>query len=258
MAFQVELDVFRGPLDLLLYLVRKHEVEITDIPIAPIAEQFLLHIETLRALDVDLVGDFLDVAGSLMEIKSRMILPRADEVDEPLDDPRKELVARLLEYKKFKDAASLLDDRAREWRQRFPRTARDAAERPIDAAEEPIQAVELWDLVSAFGRILRERVNAPTSNIRYDDTPIHVYMERIHVVLRREGRVRFSAMLTADMHKSTLVAMFLAVMELVRNYRVEVVQDGLFTDFEIVAPATDAPVSVEFAEVRDYEHKRDA
>ncbi len=255
--FRVELDMYRGPMDLLLYLVRKHEVEITDIPIAPITEQFLAHLEILQALNVDLVGDFLDVASTLMEIKSRMILPRADEVLEPLDDPRQELVARLLEYKRFKDAASLLDEQARAWQQRYPRMARDLTERPLDTAEEPVQAVEVWDLVSAFGRILKERATAPTSNIRYDDTPIHVYMEQIHAILRAQGSVRFSALLRPDLHKSALVGMFLAVLELIRHYRVEVRQPELFADFEIIAPADSGEsVAVNFDEVKDYEHEK--
>ena len=190
--FRVELDMYRGPMDLLLYLVRKHEVEITDIPIAPITEQFLAHLEILQALQVDLVGDFLDVASTLMEIKSRMLLPRADEVLEPLDDPRQELVARLLEYKRFKDAASLLDEQAANG-SNATRAWRDQSERPLDTAEEPVQGVEVWDLVSAFGRILKERATAPTSNIRYDDTPIHVYMEQIHAILREHGYCRVSA-----------------------------------------------------------------
>ncbi len=255
--FRVELDMYRGPMDLLLYLVRKHEVEITDIPIAPITEQFLAHLEILQALNVDLVGDFLDVASTLMEIKSRMLLPRADEVLEPLDDPRQELVARLLEYKRFKDAASLLDEQAREWQQRYPRMARDQTERPLDTAEEPVQAVEVWDLVSAFGRILKERATAPTSNIRYDDTPIHVYMEQIHAILRERGRFCFSELVRPDMHRSALVGLFLAVLELIRHYRVEVRQPELFADFEIVAPTDSGDhVEVNFGEVKDYEHEK--
>src|SRR5687767_3983835 len=103
MNFRVELDVFRGPLDLLLYLVRKHEVEITEIPIAPITEQFVAYLEVLKELAVDDVGEFLDMASTLVEIKSRMLLPNPEEVEDPLEDPRHDLVERLLEYKKFKD-----------------------------------------------------------------------------------------------------------------------------------------------------------
>ena len=118
MDFRVDLELFRGPLDLLLYLVRKHEVEIVDIPIAPIAEQFLEYLAVLEQLDVNAAGDFLDMASTLIEIKSRMVLPRGGEVEDELADPREQLVERLLEYKKFKDAASMLDERGREWQRR--------------------------------------------------------------------------------------------------------------------------------------------
>src|SRR3990172_1434982 len=113
MDFRVDLDIFRGPLDLLLYLVRKHEVEIVDIPISEITEQYLGYLEVLERMDCNAVGDFLAVASTLIEIKSREVLPRSDEVDDDLEDPREELVRRLLEYKKYRDAATMLEERSR-------------------------------------------------------------------------------------------------------------------------------------------------
>src|SRR3974390_512426 len=107
MDFRVELDIFRGPLDLLLYLVRKHEVEIVDIPIAKITDQYLEYLAVLEQLDVNAVGDFLAMASMLIEIKSQQLLPRGDEVEDAVEDPRQQLVERLLEYKKYRDAASI-------------------------------------------------------------------------------------------------------------------------------------------------------
>ncbi len=153
MNFRVDLEVFRGPLDLLLYLVRKHELEVVDLPIALVTEQYLQYLDVLEALDVDGVGDFIEMASTLIEIKSRMVLPRGGEEQEPLDDPRQDLVRQLLEYKKYKDAASMLEERSREWRERFPRMADDLPGRSITPDVQPIQEVELWDLVSAFGRV---------------------------------------------------------------------------------------------------------
>jgi len=103
MDFRVELDVFRGPLDLLLFLVRRHELDIRDLPISLIAEQYLAYLEVLQQLDVNEVGDFLELASTLVEIKSQCVLPRGGEEAEALDDPRDQLVERLLEYKKYKD-----------------------------------------------------------------------------------------------------------------------------------------------------------
>ena len=185
MDFHVDLNIFRGPLDLLLYLVRKHEVEIVDIPISLITDQYLEYLAVLEQLDVGAVGDFLAMASLLIEIKSQQVLPRADEVEEELEDPRQELVRRLLEYKQYRDAASILDERSRAWQQHYPRVAGDLPPRQRNLAEEPIHEVELWDLVSAFGRIIRENVAAKPSNIVYDDTPIHVHMSRILAQLER-------------------------------------------------------------------------
>ena len=225
MDFRVSLSIFRGPLDLLLYLVRKHEVEIVDIPIAAITEQYLEYLAVLKELNVDAVGDFLALASTLIEIKSQQVLPHSDEVEESLGDPREELVRRLLEYKKFRDAASILEERSRSWQQQYPRLVSDLPPRERNVAEEPIQEVELWDLVSAFSRILRSAEMSRPSNIVYDDTPIHVHISRIRERMQTEKRLAFSQFFNPAMHKSTLVGVFLAVLELVRHYQLSVDQN---------------------------------
>lgn len=234
MEFRVDLEAFRGPLDLLLYLVRKHEVEIVDLPIAPITEQFLEYLSILEQIDVNAVGDFLEMASTLVEIKSRMVLPRSGEVEEELNDPRRELVERLLEYKKFKDAASMLEERSRKWQEHFPRLADDLPPRQRNLAEEGIQEVELWDLVSAFGRILRETEGAAPSNIVYDETPIHVYMDQIQTGLGQRERLKFRELFPTGAHKSAIVGVFLAVLELVRHRRAMAEQSELFGELWLV------------------------
>jgi segregation and condensation protein A len=253
MNFRVDLDVFRGPLDLLLYLVRKHEVEIVDIPIAPITQQFLEYLAVLEQLDVNAVGDFLEMASTLIEIKSRMVLPRGGEVEDELADPRHELVQRLLEYKKFKDAASMLDERGRGWQQRFPRLANDLPPRVRNLGEEEIQEVELWDLVSAFGRIVRDSEATKPSNIVYDETPIHVYMAQIKAELGTRGRMSFRELFRAGMHKSALVGMFLAILELVRHHYARAEQQELFSEIWIL-PGTQPDAEIDAASVDSYEH----
>jgi len=230
MDFRVDLSIFRGPLDLLLYLIRKHELDITDIPISLITEQYIEYLEILEQLDVDSVGDFIEVASLLIEIKSHMVLPQIDEEVEQTveDDPRDELVQRLLEYKEYKDAASQLRESSQEWQQRYPRVANDLPPRGVDPAEQPIHKVELWDLVSAMGRLVREVQRLkPLTNIVYDDTPIHVHMHLLHDRLIREERVSFTSMFEAGMHKSKMIGIFLATLELVRNYGVVVEQSGI-------------------------------
>lgn len=224
MDFRVDLNIYRGPLDLLLYLVRKHELEITAIPVSLVTEQYLEYLSLLEELDVNAVGDFLEMASTLMEIKSRMVLPAADEVDEPLDDPREELVQRLLDYKRFRDAASMLEERGRQWQRRYPRFSDDLPPRKVDPADQPIREVELWDLVSALGRMIKE--NRPAAaNIVYDDTPVSTYMQRLHERLLKEDRVAFSELFSAGMHKSAMIGVFLAVLELVRHYNAITQQD---------------------------------
>jgi segregation and condensation protein A len=255
MSFRVDLhSVFRGPLDLLLYLVKKHEVEITDIPVGMITEQFLEHLEVLKELDVDAVGDFLDMASHLVELKSRMVLPHGGDEAQVLEDPRDELVTRLLEYKKYKDAASMLEEQSRAAQQRFPRLANDAPARGGDLSREPIQEVELWDLVSAMGRILRDNTPPPTSNIVYDETPIQTHMQRIHQKVASAGRASLSDFFTPGAHKSAMIGLFLAILELVRHHSVRTEQTDLHGEIYIL-PGEAFAAELKVNDVDDYDRK---
>src|SRR6516165_1648209 len=179
--YRVDLDVVRGPLDLLLYLVKRDEVDIRDIPIARVAEQFKEYLGVLHFINVEVAGDFLVMAATLMEIKSRMVLPRGEESAEAEDDPRQELVRQLLQYKKFKEAAALLDARAEEQSQRLSRQPP-----PLPASGvQAVRPVELWDLVSAFGRLMRETMALAPQAIVVDQTPMYVYMDMIVLRLQR-------------------------------------------------------------------------
>jgi len=253
MNFRVDLDIFRGPLDLLLYLVRKHEVEIADIPITTITDQYLAYLEILEQIDVNAVGDFLEMASRLIEIKSQMVLPHGDEEQGEIEDPRQDLVRTLLEYKKYRDAASMLEEQSRQWQQRFARVADDVPEKVRDLSTEPIQEVELWDLVSAFGRILRDNEAQQPSNIVYDDTPIHVYMDRIRQKLAARGRLPLSSLFSPEMHKSTMIGIFLALLELVRYYHVRTEQNELFKEVWIFQ-AESAGEPMDYSGVDNYEH----
>jgi segregation and condensation protein A len=253
MPFRVELEIFRGPLDLLLYLVRKVELDVSEIALASVTQQFLDHLAILEKLDVDAVGDFLEIASTLIEIKSRLVLPGEDEVLDELEDPRQDLVRRLLEYKQYRDAASMLEERSREWRERYPRIATDVPARQLSPDHQPIQEVELWDLVSAFGRVLKEKHgSAGPESIRYDETPIHVFMQRIDARLRRERRVAFTDFFDGAVHKSAFVGMFLAVLELVRHRHALAAQPQLFG--EIWLEPGEEPLPSDLAIVTDYEH----
>jgi segregation and condensation protein A len=226
MDYQVELDIFRGPLDLLLYLVKRNEVDIRDIPIARIAEQFLGYLRVLEMIDVERVGDFLVMAATLMEIKSRMLLPQTEGTEDENADPRAELVRQLIQYRKYKEAAALLEFQAERQLVRLPRQPIETAE--PNPALQPLRQVELWDLVSAFGRLMRETLALQPQQITVDQTPVHVYMESITERLRRDPRLPFSAVFAPPYERARLVGLFLAILELIKSRRVSADQPEPF------------------------------
>jgi len=215
MEYQVELESFRGPLDLLLYLVKHNEVDVRDLPVAKITEQFLQYLNLIKLIDVDWAGEFLVMAATLTEIKSRMVLPRADEETGEEDDPRLELVRQLVEYKKFKDAAALLEAQAEKQQTRLSRqpTPNATASGPD---QQPLRRVELWDLVSAFGRLMRETQALQPQQIVLDDTPLQVHMERILIRLADKQRLAFRDLFEPPHTRGRLVGMLLAILELIK------------------------------------------
>ena len=186
MAFRIELPAYRGPLDLLLYLVRRHEVELSEMPLSEIVDQYVQYIEILKELDLGDVGDFLSLASTLVEMKSQAVLPKVveEQDEEEIVDPQSEVVQRLLQYKEIRDAASVLDEMGNRWQQRYQRLSDDLPSRRVDPGDQPIVDLEIWDLVSAFGRIMREAGGPPQTEVIYDDPPIHVYMQKIHDALK--------------------------------------------------------------------------
>jgi len=219
--YRVNLDVFAGPLDLLLYLVRREEVDIYDIPIARITQQYLAYIEMLKSLDIDLAGDFLVMAATLMHIKSAMLLPKTDTEgldSDDLADPRAELIRQLLEYKKFKDAANLLGAEAAEAKSRFARPAaiierlKGDAEPAID-----IEQVSVWNLLEAFDSVMSATGQAAGLNHITDETPIDLYQIEILHRLQREGPMPFERIFDARPSRLVMTGLFLAILELIRE-----------------------------------------
>ncbi len=232
--FSVKLDAFCGPMDLLLYLVRKRELNVFDVAIAEVTDQFLTFIETLEALNLDAIGDFISLASSLIEIKSFQALPNEEEnVVEEIEDPRKDLVKQLLAYRKFCENAGVLEECGRQWRRRYPRLANDAPSRARNVADEPIQDVELWDLVGAFGRILKEKTPVFRHAMKREDTPLSVHIERLYCRLKRERAVRFTSLFDGADRKSTLIGIFLAILELTRHGYAYVEQESAFGEIKV-------------------------
>ncbi len=246
MDYRVELDAFSGPLDLLLYLVRRQEVDILNLQIAEITARFLDFLEVLQVLDLDLIGDFVVMASSLIEIKSRMVLPGPDEppeLVEPEEDPRADLVRQLLEYKRFKDAARLLEEQAAQWQQRYPRLSDDRPRGGNDPSRDLIKEVELWDLVSALSRVLRKNTESAPATILYDDTPIAVYIEQMKARVLAEQRVAFSSFFNGTNSRSRIVGIFLALLELLRHYKFRAEQPQDYHEIWILPPVMPVPDS---------------
>jgi segregation and condensation protein A len=219
-------------MDLLLYLVRREEVDIYDIPIAEITDQYVRYIEMLQSLDIDLAGDFLVMASTLLHIKSAMLLPKTDTdaaaVGEDLTDPRAELIRQLLEYKKFKDAANLLSAAAEETGKRFVRPGTIIEQlRPGDEPEVDIEQLSVWDLLEAFGSILEATGGASfdVSHIK-DDTPIDLYQIEILHRLQTEGAMSFERVFEGLTGRIVMIGLFLAILELIREKLVGAEQEG--------------------------------
>ena len=246
--YRVQLDVYNGPLDLLLFLLKRDELDIYDIPITRILDSYMEYVGVLRqldeaGLDINVAGDFLVMAATLMEIKSATLLPRQQEqpkdgqtsAAQDLTDPRYELIQQLLEYKRFKDTAAVLERQQAQHESRFPRYPA----RPEGEADEPppvdLDEVQVWDLLAAFSRLMQEvGVRKPRYHeVTYDDTPIDLHAADIEDRLKREGRLTLRQLIAGRTSRSEMIGMFLALLELIREKKILVQQADDLGDVEI-------------------------
>jgi segregation and condensation protein A len=223
----VHLDVFTGPLDLLLYLIKRDELDIQDIPVARITEQYLEYVRLLEQVDPNAAGDFLVMASTLVEMKSRALLPSPPiESAEGTEDPRSVLVRQLLEYKRFKDAARALGTAAEDRAARFVRRPADL---PPHLHGIELEEAQVWDLLAAFGKVMTAIGRGPgVHQIRYDELPIEKHAEYIVAFIESEGPTTFASLFDDLLDRATIVGRFLALLELIRRQRVRAEQDRLF------------------------------
>ena len=225
--YRVELDVYNGPLELLLFLIKKEEVDIHDIPISRITTQYLAHVELIRRIDINLAGEFLVLAATLMEIKSRMLNPQpvlesqAGVSTQELFDPRRELVEQLLQYKQFKDAANALSRRADVEQRRFGRSgSREAGRTPLD-----LDDINLFTLIDAFNAIMASVGHSAFGHdVLYDDTPISLHQADILDRLMRDGALTLQALFVGRKSRSEMIGLFLAMLELIRMKKIIIEQ----------------------------------
>lgn len=244
--YKVDLDVFEGPLDLLLYLIRREELDIYDIPIEHITKQYMQYLDLMRQLNLDVAGEFIVMAATLMVVKSRMLLPvdrRAAEegTDEEWVDPRLDLVRQLIEYKKFKDAAGklgeyeLLQQESFEYgggRPKFEKTAADAA--------DALSRIDLFDLLTAFQDVLARLNEVPQEELKGMRWSVSDKMDLIVDRSRREGQIAFAHLFDAHSPRGEVIVTFLALLELLRQHRIVVYQNAAFHEITVL-PSKEAP-----------------
>jgi len=232
--YRVELDIYNGPLDLLLYLIRRDEIDVYDIPIAEITEQFLSYLEIIQKLDLNVAGEFLVMASTLMQIKTRMLLPQPEGEEEEEEDPRMELVRQLIEYRKFKEAAGLLGDRMREHAKRFPRVGEDWPREKAPDDADGLRDVDLWTLLDAFTKLMKETLGDSERIIVDDETPLHDQMVEVIEMLRGPGHLRFEDLFRARRDRAYMIGIFLALLELVRQRKIRIRQESDFGPILVV------------------------
>lgn len=240
---KVQLEIFEGPLDLLLYLVKKEEVDIYEVNLTKIATQFIEYVELMKELDLDIAGEFLVMAATLMYIKSRELLPKNQQVEAPEEedeeDPRWELIRQLVEYKKFKDAAAQLQERELLQEQIYARVPG----RPEFAVETPATRpeVSIFDLVNAVSAILKRfQQKEQARDVFEDKWSVSEKIEFIATLVRERSRVRFAELFENAAHRIEVVVTFLALLELIRMKQLRIEQTEAFGEIEI-SPALAPP-----------------
>ena len=248
--YKVKFEVFEGPLDLLLYLIKKEEVDIYEVNLTKLATQFIEYIEVMRMLDLDIAGEFLVMASTLMYIKSRELLPVDQQVavegDEEGEDPRWELIRQLVEYKKFKDAAGRLQELEAKQENVFPRVPVP----PDFSADQALadSGLSVFDLINAVNAILKRVAQQPEQRDIFEDKwTVSDKIETLVKLIAERPRLKFSELFAAATSRTEVVVTFLAVLELIRMRQLTAVQDEPFGEIEITraVPQTDPEPAAE-------------
>ncbi len=235
MTTRVQVEIFEGPLDLLLHLIKKNEVSISDIPIATITEQYLATLEVMQAFNLDVAGEFLVMAATLIHIKSRMLLPLTDaeEDEEEGADPREELVRRLLEYQRFKDAADQLERREVLTRDVFVRSVAPAEEVPAPGFRE----VSVFELLTALKQVLDRLPKDVVHEVMLDKITVREKMTLLLDHLRAQGKTLFESLFAEVKTRMEVVVTFLAMLELVKVRAIRIFQEEATGPIQIEAAA---------------------
>jgi segregation and condensation protein A len=238
-TYQITLPSFDGPMDLLLHLIKEHELDIYDIPISRITKEYLAYLEILEAMNLEIAGDFLVMAATLMQIKSRLLLPMDPTPDEPEEDPRLELMRRLLEYKKFRDAADQLSGLEKSRQHLLPRVV--SSELKEGDSEERLEEVTLFGLLAAYKDILIHAQEDVTAELTRPEITVSQKINDLMDVLQDSPRVVFRPFLESCRTKIEKIVALLALLELIRLKLVRVVQNKVFGEIEVILMQPDTP-----------------
>lgn len=217
---------FEGPLDLLLYLIKRDEIDIYDIPIARITSQYLAYLEAMEELDLDIAGEFILMAAMLIRIKSQMLIPRQDEIETEIEDPRSELIAALQEYKRFKQAADDLDHRGQEWIKRFDRGSHPEIFEP--EVNYVLRKVDITALMIAFSEVMERAKTQAVHQIAADEVSIEDRIRYIANLLSNSDGLEFHQLFEDDPRRLVIVVTFVALLELARLNQISIKQSALF------------------------------
>jgi segregation and condensation protein A len=232
--YKLKLEIFEGPLDLLLYLIRKNELNICDIPIAQVTEQYMEYLDMMEMLDLEVAGEFLVMAATLMQIKSKMLLPSNVAVEEEEIDPRDELVQRLLEYKKFKEVSEFLKDQEIERQKLFTRKDIERVEEFKRDSTETFFDATLFDLINAFQKVLKRKAENPIYAIEKVKFTVEEKIVDINHILSKRKKIKFVELFSDSVTKIEVVTVFLAILELIKQKQALAKQNGMFGDIEIL------------------------
>ena len=254
MSTRVQLEIFEGPLDLLLHLIKRNEVSITDIPIATITEQYLATLEVMQTFNLDVAGEFLVMAATLIHIKSRMLLPMADDEDDEEEgvDPREELVRRLLEYQRYKDVADQLERRELLTRDVFVRSAAPAEEIPAPGFRE----VSVFELLTALKRVLDRLPKDAFHEVMLEKITVREKMTLLLDHLRTQGKILFESLFAEVTTRMEVIVTFLAMLELVKVRAIRIFQEEASGPIQIEAAAgiENAPAVLAMQDPEDDHH----
>jgi segregation and condensation protein A len=239
MEYQIQLDIFQGPLDLLLHLIEKDEIDIYNIPIAFITDKYLEYLHTMQALNLEMVGDFLVMAATLMQIKAKLLLPQLTDQDEMHDDeedPRWELAQKLIEYKKIKEAALSLQALEGEQSRFFTRIGGEFADKKVAPDQDSLKDLSIWDLLEAFKVIMESLEPKPLAAVPKQIVSIKQRMTEILDLMANEGRIFFKTVFSDVKTRIGLITCFLAVLELIRLHKIMVLQEVVFGEITLALP----------------------